>query len=428
MAAGGATVGPGAVVVGGYANAVGVVRALGLRGVRVAVVLTMPQDIAHLSRYASEHHRVPDIGGDPDFLLDILEGHARRWLGWAVIPTNDHALEVLARERDRLTSTYRLPVPPWELTRLVLDKRLTRSAAVEVGIDVPRSLGSAAAAGTRLEDIDYPVVVKPIEGHRFAERVGRKLLLARDRAELDRAVAEADASGVACEIQELIPGPDDLHHDYQTYRTAAGDFVGDFALRKLRQSPPFFGVARAAEPAQVPELREQTYELLRRLDWQGFASVCYKRDPRTGRFQFMEVNGRCVLVHGLARRAGVDIPFMIYSGAARGEPLGIHPNGWNGVWIHLHADLLYTMFGGRAEGLDWGAVWRSYRRPKTFAVWSIRDPAPFLAQWGHTVCSALRQSDRRRMLDRVQLPWASGLEGFRGGPLATRGVSRGNVD
>ena len=407
MAARGITGEPGAVVVGGYANAVGVVRALGECGIRVAVVLTMRQDIAHLSRHASEHHRVHDIGNDPDSLLDLLEGHASRWRGWSVIPTNDHALEILARESDRLRATYRLPFPPMEVTRRVLNKRLTRSAARKVGIEVPRSLGTMNGRVLRIQNGEYPVVVKPLEGHRFAERFGRKLFLVRDDAELETVAREIEPFGGECEIQELIPGPDNLHYDHQTYRTAQGDFEGDFMLRKLRQSPPFFGVARAAAPAWVPELRDQTYELLRHLDWRGFASVCYKKDPRTGRFQLMEINGRCVLVHGLAKRAGMNIPLMIHSGALGGKPLGIRPNGWNGAWIHAHPDLLYTALHGRAEGIDWGAFWGSYARPRTFAVFSARDPIPFLAQWGHTMRSALRTTDRRGMLNRIQIPEAA---------------------
>lgn len=394
---------PGAVVIGGYANAVGVVRSLGEKGVPVAVVLTMPQDIAHHSRHASEHERLEDLAGRPDSLVELLERRARDWAGRVVIPTNDHALTVLARHRDHMSAHYRIPVPPWEITRGVVEKDRTRRAASEVGIDVPGSFGSATADATRL-DLPYPVVVKPYRGHQFPEHFGKKLILVRSRPELETAVNDIERADIPCEIQELIPGGDDQHYDFYTYRTKSGDFVGDFMKRKLRQSPPFFGVTRAAEPAHVPSLREPSYELIKRLEWRGFAHVAYKRDPRSGRFYLMEVNGRCPLVNGLARRAGIDVPFMIYSGSAYGEVLGIRPNGWSGVWLHLHADLLYTALYWRDESLDWKAFWNSYRRPKTDAVWSPTDPLPFFMEWWHTLRKAVRPTERRRMLDRVQAP------------------------
>ena len=83
---------PGAVVIGGYANGVSALRSLAREGVRTAVVLTKPHDIAHHSRYAHEAHRVLDLHRRPDGLLDLLEDRAGEWRGWALIPTNDYAL------------------------------------------------------------------------------------------------------------------------------------------------------------------------------------------------------------------------------------------------------------------------------------------------------------------------------------------------
>jgi D-aspartate ligase len=393
---------PGAIVVGGYANGLGVVRSLAARGIEVAVIRTQRQDMAHLSRDVAESDSLADFAADPGSLLTLLEARAARWHGRVVIPTNDQALEVLSREHERLNRAFRLAVPPWEVAARVLDKAVTLRAAMAVGIAVPHSYGPAEPGNPRLTEVAFPALVKPIRTSGFVERFGRKLLLVRTAAELHEAVHRVVEAGIACEVLDLVPGPDPLHVTYDAYRTASGEIVGDWARRKLRQSPPFFGVARAAEPVDVPELKEPTHALLHHLEWQGLASVCYKQDPRTGRYCLMEVNGRCPQTNALASRAGVDTPYMIYSGALSGKPEGIKPNGWRGVWIHLHADLLYTAFHAREERLDWGEFWRSYRGPKVFAVWSLRDPRPFLAEWGHTARKALRPGERRRMLSRVQ--------------------------
>jgi hypothetical protein len=68
---------------------------------------------------------------------------------------------------------------------------------------------------------------------------------------------------------------------------------------------------------------------------------------------------------------------------------------WYGVWIHLHADLLYTAMFFRQEKLDWRKFFASYRRPKTFAVWARGGPKPFFAQWRTTIRKGFRMiSDR----------------------------------
>jgi len=409
----------GAIVIGGYASAVGVVRELARAGVPVDVVLTMPQDIAHYSNFVREHHWLLEFEDRPESLIELLEARAREWHGWAVLPTNDHAVVALARHRDRLERHCRVTVPPWEITGRVIDKQQTYRAARTVGVATPRSHGPATRDVVQSTELEFPVLVKPNEGHVFAAHFGKKLFLARSRAELARAVERVEEAGLACEVLEMIPGPDNLFYDYQVYIDRVGQPVGEFCLRKLRLSPPHFGVSRACETADLPELREPTLELLRRLEWRGPASVCYKKDPRDGTFRLIEVNGRSVLPHGLARRAGINYALMAYCEAVHGTLEGDKPNGWRGFWIHLHADLLYSAMCLRSERLDWKELRRSYLGPKTFPVWSRRDPVPFLAEWANTVRKAPRtlldRRSRAEVLGRVQsTPGVT--EQVRGGP------------
>ena len=53
--------GQGVVVLGGYVNALGLVRALAARGIPTAVVSNKPFDIAHLSRCVSAHDRAVGV-------------------------------------------------------------------------------------------------------------------------------------------------------------------------------------------------------------------------------------------------------------------------------------------------------------------------------------------------------------------------------
>lgn len=385
-------------MVGGSVNGLGAVRALAAHGVPVAVVATRSQDIAQVSRFTRESLRLPELHSRPDSLVELLERHARRWKGWAVLPTNDHALVALARNAERLRRWYPPVVPPWEVTVRVVDKQLTYAAARQAGIETPASHGPASRAAATDRRLRFPVVVKPVEGHLFWERFGKKLFVARDAVELLLAVDRVEAAGLRAEVFDCVPGGDDSIYQYAVYMDRRGEPAAEFALRKLRQAPPHYGVARAAETAAVPELREPTIELLRRLEWRGIAAVEYKRDARDGRYRLLEVNGRCFLAHGLARRAGVNLPLLAWREHVAGGRVRAAGNGWDGVWLHLHGDILYTAAGLGSERLDWRAFLQSYARPKTFAVWSRRDPAPFLAQWATTarrVLPLLRDREER---------------------------------
>jgi predicted ATP-grasp superfamily ATP-dependent carboligase len=109
----------------------------------------------------------------------------------------------------------------------------------------------------------------------------------------------------------------------------------------------------------------------------------FKRDPRDGTLRFIEVNGRSVVYNALLRRAGLDLAGLAWDG----KPA--RTNGWRGVWVNLHADLLYAVLRERLGPREFLAP---YRRPTVEAVWSRSDPRPFTAQWAWTARRATRRA------------------------------------
>jgi D-aspartate ligase len=199
-------------------------------------------------------------------------------------------------------------------------------------------------------------------------------------------------------VFELVSGPDDQYYNYTVYLDRQGDPAAEFGIRTLRKSPSGVGDACAAEPAHLPELREPTIALLRRIGWQGTASVEYQRDPRDGHYRLVEITGRCFLSHGLATRSGVNYPLLTWLERARHRPVGAVPNGWRGTWLHLHSDLLYRAFDPRRD-VTWRALARSYCRPWIDAVWSAADPAPFVSQCIGTLRKTAREIREGREME-----------------------------
>ncbi len=389
--------GQGVVVLGGYVNALGVVRALAARGIPTAVVRNKPFDLAHLSRYVSAHERVVGVEERPELLVELLERRAAEWGGWALLPTNDESLAALARHHDRLSSLYRLIAPPWDVARHLLDKTSMLESARAVGADIPTYYGPATAE-TAASELSFPVVVKPLANWRFESQFGSKLFVARDREELRRCVARLADAKIDGQVVDLVPGPDGGIHQYTTYIDTRGEPQGGVTVRKLRQGPPLFGSARVAEVVDdVGELAEITVELARRMGLRGIASAEFKQDSRDGSFRFIELNGRSVIYNSLLRRAGLDLAWLAFSDYVTGRPERARPNGWAGVWINLHADVLYSTVRHHLDGPSLKEFLAPYRRRKLEAVWSARDPRPFVTQWSRTARSAaLALVNRRR--------------------------------
>jgi predicted ATP-grasp superfamily ATP-dependent carboligase len=400
---------PGAIVIGGYVNGLGLIRSLAALGVPTAVITTQPYDIAHRSRWVCAHDAGHGIVDHPEELVDLLERRAPDWRGWALLPTNDESLAALAQHHERLSSSYRVLAPPWDVARHFLDKGLMLDVARSVGVDIPRCYGPAVEATVALADLRFPVVVKPLTGYRFFSRFRTKLFVADDRRELAGAVARVADAGLPCQVFDRIPGRDDHIYAHCTYVDATGEPAAGVTVRKLRQGPPFFGVARVAEIARDRDhtsLREATVEMLRRIGFRGMVSAEFKLDPRDGSFRFMEINGRSVLYNGLLRRAGLDLAALAWADYVCERPERSQPNGWPGVWIELHADVLYSALCRRRERLGLAELLAPYGRPKIHAVWSARDPAPFVAQWSRTVrdgaTTLWRGTQHERIADRAR--------------------------
>jgi D-aspartate ligase len=182
------------------------------------------------------------------------------------------------------------------------------------------------------------------------------------------------------------------------YLDRQGEPAAEFCFRTLRKSP--MGEARAAEPVELPELREPTIALLRRIGWQGTASVEYLRDPRDGRYRLVDITGRCFLSHGLATRSGVNYPLLTWQEHARHQRVAAAPNGWRGTWLHLHSDLLYRAFEP-GHHVTWSPLARTFSKPWIDAVWSAADPAPFVSQCIGTLRKAAREIREGREMEAV---------------------------
>jgi len=122
----------------------------------------------------------------------------------------------------------------------------------------------------------------------------------------------------------------------------------------------------------------------------------FKLDPGTGRFVFIEVNGRAVQFNSLLPPTGIDLVGMTWSDFVLGEPIRPRPTGWKGSWIHLQADIRCSLAYRRLERLSLAELVAPYRQPKTFAVWSVSDPRPYLAQTVLGARGAAASLGRRR--------------------------------
>jgi predicted ATP-grasp superfamily ATP-dependent carboligase len=370
--------------------ALGVVRALGEAGVPVSVAGYHPGDFAHVSRHVVEAFSVPPPHQQERAFVEAILGAVERLGAALLVPASDEAVVALSRSRELLARHCAVAAPPWEVVRAFIEKRRTYEAADDAGVPapvtlVPRSVEEAKAFAAHL---GFPLLLKPSQSHLFFDRFRRKMVVAHTLRELVDGLEQARDAGLEVLVQEIVPGPDTEVVNYNAYFWGGRPLV-EFTARQLRKAPPRFGSPRVVRSEHVEGILEPGRAMLRALALEGFACCEFKRDPRTGRYTILDVNGRHNLSGLLAVRCGINFPLLQYRHLVYDELPRAAPFREGVYWTDLVRDLGYGLRFLFRERLGPGAQLAPYLGVHCDAILDRTDLGPFLTRCGKLARSAL---------------------------------------
>lgn len=372
---------PGAVVIGGDYQGLGIVRSLGRQGVPICVV-DDEYSISRHSRYTTIAVRASDLR-DPDRAVAILLELGRRLdlKGWVLYPTRDELVAAISRHRSALSEIFLVPTPDWNSIQWIWDKRNTYQLAERLKIPIP-----ATWFPQTVEDLDqistpFPVALKPAIKEHFFYATKAKAWRANNKNELrelfQRATSLAGAGEVI--IQDIIPG-DGTHQFAYCAFFKEGHAVGSMEARRRRQHPHEFGRASTfVETIDLPALGTLSARFLSAINYYGLVEVEYKLDPRDGQFKLLDVNARTWGYHTLGSSAGVDFPYLLY-----GDQTGTMVDSCRGKlgvsWIRLLTDIPTGIIEVSRRRLKFSEYIRSLRSFNTEAVFCWEDPMPGIVE------------------------------------------------
>jgi D-aspartate ligase len=367
---------PGALLLGSDFKALGVARSLGRRGIPIAVVDTLPRS-AWFSRYVGGRFKWNDSIRQATFVDFLLELAARESLqGWVLWPSQDDALELVARSSERLSTSYRLITQPWEVLRWAHDKRLLHQAADEVGVPHPRTWYPADERDIEEMPFEFPVILKPRISIDLQDAFGRKAIPATNLPELVERfrLATRVVPPDHVMVQEIVPSP----AQYSVGAFAEnGRVLVAMTARRTRQFPIDYGLSSSfVEAVDVPGLIEPARRVLERLGTTGMVEVEFIVDRRDGQAKLLDVNPRPWGWHTLCAACGLDFPRIQYD-HAMGSPVPQLVPRYGHRWIRLLTDVPAGLQSIRAGTLTPRAYLRSVvAGPTVDSVFDWRDPAP----------------------------------------------------
>jgi predicted ATP-grasp superfamily ATP-dependent carboligase len=373
-------------------NGLSFVRSLGRRGIPVVMMESARDRTGMMSRFG-QRLWMPDICSAPDAWLSALDDVARHTPSSPVlIPTGDEHVLFISEHRDHLRQGFRFRIPPIGVAETICNKRLQYEFLISRGYPLPKT-AFATGAGDIVDlarmTVGFPCVLKPVYSHQWwRHRTGAKLETAKDAEQLRSAYRRMAVTGESILLQELIPGDDRAFHGYLAYYGMDGRPVAAFTKQKLRQYPPGFGNGSLQISTHNADVAELSDRILQTLNYQGLVGIEYKWDRRDRSYKLIEINARSVSGNQLAIDSGVDLPYCNYRDVL-GVPVPPTGDYRAGIkWLHLGLDVQALLAQRRAGSLGPAGWLRSLWGVRSFALFSVRDPGPFLSY----LCLALTRS------------------------------------
>jgi D-aspartate ligase len=354
------------------------IRALGLAGIRSAVVSRAHSPIPH-SKFVAERIEWADNWGDPERLRQNLMTYAARSSQPPpLFYQHDGDLAFVSRHRDALREGLRFVVADADLVEDLIDKTRFAGLAQRLGLPVPHSYVLHPEPGADAPDLplEYPVIIKPLTRRDVFWRPvagDAKALRVESPTEFRELWPRLACGGFGVVAQELIPGGEERIESYHVYVDERGEVAGEFTGRKVRTWPREFGHTTALETTDEGDVYEIGRHCVERLGLRGVAKLDFKRTP-SGELLLLEVNARFNLWHLPGAVAGMNLPALVYA-----DLLGLpRPHverprcciRWSVPW-----DDLTAARAGRLSLASW-AAWQL--RCQTRHVLSLDDPMPFV--------------------------------------------------
>lgn len=371
----------GAVVVGGDHPGLAIARSLGSRGIPV-YLLDHQYCISRFSRYATRVIKVDNILDERRTVDAVLEvGRRFNLRNWVLFPTRDEHVAAFSRYRAELAQFFRVTTGEWSSVEWAWDKKKTYELAETLGVPVPKTFTVSSADELPSLYDRLPLAIKPAIKENFFYATGAKAWRANTPEELHQFYEKATRQIRAEEalIQEIIPGDGREQFSYCAFYRH-GEPYSTLTARRARQHPREFGRASSyVVTVDLPPIEELSERFLKAINFHGLVEIEFKRDPRDGKYKLLDVNARPWGFHWIGSACGVDFPYLAFA-----DQLGLPiqktraPAGVG--WLRFLTDVPTSISDLLHGSLSISAYLRSLRTARVDAVFSWKDPLPFLAE------------------------------------------------
>ena len=359
-------------------------RILAQRGVPVIALAKNP---AHYCAQTKVCEKIIAANLASEELIQALEQLGPQLDEKAVLfPCTDMSVLLLSRHRHRVHKYFHLALPAPEMVEMLMDKIGFYRYAQQHGLPIPGTffLKNRYEAEAAAEKLNFPCILKPpMKTPLWEQNTKAKVFKIASADQLVEMYERCAPWAEVLMAQEWVAGRDQNLYSCNCYFNARSEPLVTFVARKLRQWPPETGTSCLGEEVRNDVVLQETVRLFKTVHYHGLGYVEMKRDERTGKHYIIEPNiGRPTGRSAIAEAGGVDLLYTMYCDLTGRSLPAQREQKYRGVkWIYLRRDFQSAFYYWKRGELTLGEWWRTFRGRKGYAVFSWRDPKPFLYDW-----------------------------------------------
>ena len=354
------------------------VRALSKLGLEVELLYSETHNYADDSRYVKKKIKTPIKNNNPEYLQQVIRILKDDAID-ALIPMGDSSAIFVSKNIEALQQLTHIKMPKYEDFLNGYDKNLLMALCAEKGYPHPETadLSKVDLEDDRLKRFPYPAMLKP-----NCTTGGRGMVEVKSYEEMKAKYTELHPQFGDYHLQRFVKAGG-RQVKIQLYVDEEKHLVNYSVMQKIRWYPNKAGSNCCAKSITEPKIVEICYNILKDINWVGFADFDTIEDPDTHELLIMEINPR--------------VPACIQMGIVSGINWGeIIVNGYmdlpqkeykyiEGVYLrHLGLEMLwYKHADNRRVKPNWFNFFGKHIHYQDMSDWT--DPMPFIRGTWHNI-------------------------------------------
>ena len=300
-----------------------------------------------------------------------------------IIPCQDLNVQVISLYRERLLKWFHIMLPEHEIIEKLLNKADFYDHVLKEKLPLsPTYILKNYSDLERIKnEIIYPCVLKPsVRTTEWLEETSLKAFKVFTEDDLIDLYKKYSSFTDRMIIQQWVDGTDMNLFTCFCYYDNRSKPVITFTSKKIRQWPPLTGQRTLGVEARNEFVEKTTLDLYNSVPFKGLGYLELKKDETTGNYYIIEANvGRPVGPSSLAERAGVEILYTFYCDCVGLErPGNLKQQYKETKWVHLVRDLQSFLYLRKRRQLTFIGWLKSLKGKRAYAIFSWKDPLPFL--------------------------------------------------